>query len=76
MIREEAIEIWRTHFTSVLGLMIMRTPSWMTPYKGKRGSIKNVISAYVNLSQEKRYSGHLCGQEGCSTKARWGSNGK
>ena len=59
MIREEAIEIWRTHFARVLGVMIMRTPSWMTLFKGKRESIKNVISACVNLSQEKRYRGHL-----------------
>ena len=53
MIREEAIEIWRTHFARVLGVMILRTPSWMTLYKGKRGSIKNVISACVNLSQDE-----------------------
>ena len=47
----EAIEKWRTHLLGSWGVMIMRTPSWVTLIQGKAWIYQNVVSTCMNLSQ-------------------------
>ena len=56
---KEALKYGELILLESWGVMIMRTPSWMTLIQEKTWIYQSVVIAYVNLSQKKRYHEHL-----------------